>query len=184
MSRTRFTVLGAIVLFCLVFASACDRPELSLGEMCTLNTDCPEPLACRLERCRRQCVVSRDCGAGLQCLRLPEDIGGFCQLPEETGCTLTSQCLGVLVCRFGSCTTECLENRDCVEGAMCLDDPEVGGLACTEPIQELCIYNSDCPEDFICDEEQRCRFECLEARDCRDPRVCNLTTHLCELPPL
>ncbi|MDH5494057.1 MAG: hypothetical protein OEY14_19055 [Myxococcales bacterium] len=154
-----------------LLSSGCAREELSLGGSCTLNTDCPAPLACRLDRCRRQCVDSRDCGAGLACLLLDATVGGFCQLPEESLCALSSECPEQLVCRFQTCTTPCAEDRDCVEGARCLDSPE--GLACSEPLAELCVYHSDCPDPLVCWSDQICRFECLDDRDCASGELCS-----------
>ena len=161
----------------LVLASACTRPPATLGTECNLNSDCDAPLVCRLRRCRRQCVDSRDCGAGLRCLLLPEE-GGACQLPAEASCALSSECPSELVCSFGTCTTECVEDRDCPNGATCQGDGATN--ACVEPVAELCIYDSDCPEPFVCGHDQLCRLECAENRDCQAPRIC--VSNLCQLP--
>lgn len=166
---------GALALVALL---GCDRPGLNTGGECTLNTDCADPLVCRLERCRRQCVDSRDCGAGLLCLHIG-DLGGACQLPDERTCTLTSDCREGLICRLGTCTTECAEDRDCAPGASCMVD-EAGDRACVEPVAELCVYDSDCPAPLVCTEEQRCELECAEDRDCAAPRVC--VESVCQLP--
>ncbi|MEQ8455767.1 MAG: Dickkopf N-terminal cysteine-rich domain-containing protein [Sandaracinaceae bacterium] len=151
---------------------ACDRPPPVMGSGCALNSDCAEPLICRLELCRRQCVASRDCGAGLLCLGIGEEEGGACQLPEERSCLLTSDCTPGLECNFGTCTTVCVEDRDCSPGAQCLTDPDTEALACIEPQTDGCIYNSDCPEGFVCGADQTCRIECREDRDCDAPRRC------------
>jgi len=161
-------VASALSVLALV---SCSRPELNLGESCSLNTDCPSPLVCRLEVCRRQCVDSRDCGAGLRCLRFDGAASGGCQLPEESHCTLSSDCPVPLVCRFGTCTTACATDRDCLDGATCVAAMD-GSAACDEPLSELCIYNSDCPEPYVCAPEQVCREQCREDRDCPNPRVC------------
>ncbi len=160
-------VCASLALLALV---ACDRPRFGSGDACTLNTDCAEPLVCGLERCRRQCDDSRDCAAGLLCLRVAG--AGACQLPEERECSLESDCPEALACRFGTCTTECVEDRDCPPSARCQRDPE-GALACEEVIAELCIYNSDCPEGLVCTEDQRCQLECTDDIDCDPLRMCN-----------
>lgn len=166
---SRALAFALSLLACLV---GCDRPEFTVGGPCSLNTDCAEPLVCGLERCRRQCIDSRDCAAGLLCLR--QSTGDVCQLPEESMCALSSDCPTGLACRFGTCTTECAEDRDCPAGARCEVDEEAGGArACVEAIPELCIYNSDCGEPYICDEEQRCRLECVEDLDCDPLRYCS-----------
>lgn len=171
---TAWVLAGLILL-------GCERPGLNSGAACNLNSDCAEPLACRLERCRRQCIDSRDCGAGLLCLQLSDELGGACQLPDESRCALPSDCPDQLVCRFGTCTTECAEDRDCPPGASCELDEENGASACVEPIAELCVYDSDCPERHVCTDDQRCEIECVDGmRDCPAPRVC--VQNVCQLP--
>ena len=160
-------------------AGGCERPQLNTGGDCSLNSDCVDPLVCRLERCRRQCIDSRDCGAGLMCLAVGE-LGGACQLPNEAACALTSDCESSgLVCRFATCTTECVEDRDCPSGAMCRREGDDGPLGCVEPVSELCIYDSDCPAPLTCHPDQRCGLECVEPRDCPAPRIC--VDNLCQL---
>lgn len=155
----------------LVLLAACERPQFNAGGTCALNTDCAEPLVCGLERCRRQCVDSRDCAAGLMCLRLPS--GSVCQLPEERTCSLASDCPIGLACRFATCTTECVEDRDCPVGAACQLDEGQAALACVEVLTELCIYHSDCGPPRICGPDQRCRYECRDDIDCDPLRYCS-----------
>ncbi len=169
--------LTRALLLCALALAGCERPELNTGDTCSLNSDCASPLVCGLARCRRQCVDSRDCGAGLRCLLVGDGLA--CQLPEEAACGLTSECTPGLVCRFGTCTTECAEDRDCAPGASCEQDPESRANACTEPLAELCIYNSDCPEPLVCGPLQQCVLECAEDRDCPRDRRC--IANLCEL---
>lgn len=173
-----------VVLIALL--AGCDRPEGVRGRGCSLNTDCTEPLICGLARCRRQCLSSRDCPAGLRCLRLvSQQQGGACQLEEERACTLTSDCTLGLVCLFGTCTTACAEDRDCTRGAIC-QAVDGGAPACDEPTAELCVYNSDCPAPFVCGPDQVCQPECREDRDCPVPRRCARSpteaVGRCELP--
>ena len=174
--RRRIAVAG----LAFILGAACARPRLNTGEGCQLNTDCEDPLVCGLERCRRQCVDSRDCAAGLLCLAIG-DLGGVCQLPSEAACSLTSDCPEGLACVFGTCTTECLEDRDCPPGATCSLDDATGTTACVETIRELCIYDSDCLPPRVCTAEQICWWECIEDVDCENPRVC--VANRCELPP-
>jgi hypothetical protein len=174
----RRLVRGGVAVALLLAGVGCEREMLRIGEQCSLNTDCAAPLACRLGRCRRQCVDSRDCGAGLRCLLVERDVGGACQLPEEATCALTSDCTDGLVCQFGTCTTACVEDRDCPPGATCEEDS--GMRACQEPLTELCIYDSDCPTPLVCNFEQQCVTECEEDRDCPRPRICR--AQRCELP--
>ena len=169
----------ALAFFALsLLALGCERPTLTSGAECTLNSECTAPLVCGLTRCRRQCVDSRDCGAGLRCLAIGE-MGGACQLPTEAVCSLTSMCTPGLECRFGTCTTACALDRDCAAGATCERDPESDTTACIEPVAELCVYNSDCPAPLVCGRDQVCRLECVNQRDC--PRNRDCIANLCEL---
>lgn len=165
--RTLILLLASLAL------AACERPEFHAGAPCNLNSDCAEPLVCGLERCRRQCIDSRDCAAGLLCLRTGATSEGVCQLPEEVECALSSECPEGLACRFGTCTTECVEDRDCPEGASCELDETAGTRGCVEALTELCIYHSDCGPPLICGPDQRCRYECREDRDCDPLRYCS-----------
>lgn len=174
-SRVSLVSVVALVLF-----TGCERPRFVVGEGCEINSDCASPLVCVIGHCRRQCVDSRDCGAGLRCLVDPaSSVGGGCQLEHERECTLTSECTMGLVCQNGTCTTRCVTDRDCAFGAMCT----VGGtgeLACEEETTELCIYASDCPVPLVCGRDQLCHYECVGDRDCSFPRRC--VSSLCELP--
>jgi alpha-tubulin suppressor-like RCC1 family protein len=153
-----------------LLAACSERPDFTPGTECELNTECAAPLVCRLGRCRVECRARRDCAAGLECVR--DDRGlGVCQLPEETECERNSDCPDPLVCRFGSCTNACVDDRDCISGARCVAGPE-GGRACRDQAEEQCERNSDCPVPYICAADEHCREECREDRDCRDGNVC------------
>lgn len=171
------SVMRATTLLSLLLLGSCARPFVVVGDECSLNTDCDEPLICGLNRCRRQCIDSRDCGAGLRCLDIGES-GGACQLETEAMCALPTDCEEPLVCSFGTCTTECVEDRDCIQGATCEMDGTLS--TCIEPTTDACIYDSDCPAPLTCRPDQRCDYECLQDRDCDAPRVC--TEFLCQLP--
>ncbi|MGE0790624.1 MAG: hypothetical protein AB7S26_33405 [Sandaracinaceae bacterium] len=172
----RSSTLALALALGLALVPACTRPSPNMGAECSLNSDCGEPLVCGLGRCRRQCLDSRDCGAGLRCLAMGDS--SSCQLTTEVSCTLTSDCTGGLVCTFGTCSTACVTDRDCPPGATC---QAVDGStnACVEVLAELCIYDSDCPEPLVCGSTQQCELECREDRDCDAPRHCVL--NLCQL---
>lgn len=170
----------------LILLSGCsgEAPKRVTGQTCELTSECAEPLVCRLSRCRRECVTFRDCAAGAECV-LDEDGRGACLIDEEVRCALDSECGDVavgLVCRDARCTNECVEDRDCPSGAMCVSN------ACAVPDRMLCLYNSDCPVLdggthevlLVCNEDQRCVVECVETRDCDFPRQC--IQNLCRLP--
>jgi len=155
-----------ITLLCAIAAGGCvgAEPRESIGGQCDLTSDCEAPLVCRLERCRKECVTSRDCGLGLRCIIAPPDGLGVCQLPEETTCMLDSDCIQPLVCIDG-CTNECDPSagaRDCPAGAIC--DAET--MTCKEPVADLCVYPSDCPFPLTCGTTQQCEIECEDRIDC------------------
>jgi hypothetical protein len=173
--RTRTIFLLAI----LSLLVSCERPRFVTGESCEINTDCAEPLVCAIDACRRACVTSRDCGAGLICLiSVGSTFGGACQLDTERSCLYSSDCTMGLLCQNGTCTTECLTERDCLDHATC-DEDDAGVRACHDENREACVYNTDCPAPLICDHDQICRLECLTDRDCTTPRHC--VASLCEL---
>ncbi len=171
--------IGILVLLVLSATAGCERPRFHSGEGCEINSDCASPLACVIGVCRRQCVDSRDCGAGLRCLITSETLGGGCQLEHERTCSLASECTAPLVCQSGTCTTVCREDRDCAPGASCMADVS-GSFGCYEELAELCVYNTDCPDPMICGRDELCHLECLADRDCTAPRSC--IGNLCELP--
>jgi len=135
-----------------VFVAGCATdPRTVIGEQCELTSECEAPLVCRLSRCRRECVSSRDCALGLRCVIAPEDGLGVCLLPDERSCALDSDCPGELACLDESCTNQCVPetdggafSRDCPSGARCLDGN------CVEPDVPLCVYPSDCTFPFVC----------------------------------
>jgi hypothetical protein len=169
----------ALAILLTALGAGCDRPTVPRGGECTLNSDCAAPFVCRLDRCRRQCVSSRDCGGNIMCVPDPMTGEGGCQLDKETRCALTSDCEGDFICQFGTCTTECAEDRDCSPGAMCAVEGAGTNLACIEPIREACVYDTDCPAPFSCGSDQLCGLECDEQRDCPSPRRC--VDNLCQL---
>jgi hypothetical protein len=171
MTRRAF-VVAALLVATVLAALACERPTFVIGEGCELNTDCASPLVCVIGYCRRQCVASRDCGAGLMCLASPGSTnGGGCQLDSERTCALSSECSAGLVCQNDTCTTRCVSERDCVQGVMCVEGVD-GVLACDDQSGEPCIWTTDCPAPMVCGPDEQCRFECIEDRDCPYPRRC------------
>jgi hypothetical protein len=175
MLRETMTLLVLVVAL-----GACERPRLVTGETCEINSDCAEPLVCVLSACRIQCVDSRDCGAGLRCLRGADTTrGGGCQQASEVACDTDADCMNEeLLCQDEQCVQRCRADRDCVDGQYCGAGAD-GVVGCLDRINELCIYNTDCPAPLICDDDQICRFECVTDRDCIAPRVCSAS--LCML---
>ncbi len=160
------------------------RPSFEPGDDCELNNECAARLVCRIGRCRVECRAQRDCPVGLDCVRDGDGLGA-CQLPEETTCTLASECEDVLVCRFGRCTNACERDVDCPPGARCEADGS-GMLGCRDASDTECALNSDCPAPLICAPDDRCREQCRGDRDCRDGTVClsSMSPTVCGSPDL
>lgn len=150
-----------------------ERPTFDPGEGCTLSSDCEAPFVCRLERCRAECAGVRDCPLGSLCVRDADGIGA-CRLSDEAECMLDGECPLPLVCRSGACTNECAVDADCAAGSVCSMDPESGELGCSDPSDTECTRPSDCPPDFVCKGDGRCRPICREDRDCRDGALCEV----------
>jgi hypothetical protein len=80
--------------------------------MCTLNSQCKNPLSCAFGRCHNTCVESRDCPSMQRCVRAPGAEGTVCQY--EPACKYKSDCLRPLVCALDrQCRNECQVDLDC-----------------------------------------------------------------------
>ena len=121
------------------------------GQHCAYNSDCPQPLVCRGERCAKECILDVDCPQGTRCE------GNLCMLPLPDGgppdaepdapvdastdgppgylepCNLPSDCPPPLHCGFGGkCVFECNEDIDCaLPGTCCVKHVCSIGPACT-----------------------------------------------------
>jgi hypothetical protein len=101
-----------------------------VGKVCTLNSECNNPLSCTFGKCHNACVETRDCPAGQRCLKVPG--GNVCQLDEEKHCPSTGMCQQPLICAIdllchNNCTTmaDCPGQQVCASGA-CAESWEVG----------------------------------------------------------
>ena len=176
-------------LLTLTLLAACMKLPTAkiVAEKCSLTSQCESPFVCQLDRCRVQCVTSRDCAPGLACIATDAVTGlGACQLPAEMGCHQTSECPGGLVCRddgsgtLGSCVPQCLLDVDCPTGATCSTDTH----QCTTP-PVLCHTNNDCRDDAgiqngICYYDGQCRAECAADKDCPAYFYCDTSSSTCK----
>lgn len=98
---------------------ACTSGRHGLGEQCSLNSECAEPLVCRLGRCRIECREGRDCPPGLLCYLVDQTLGlGVCQVPDEQSCEVT--CPSTLVCNEAQCRAPCPSGAEqCVPDEAC-----------------------------------------------------------------
>ena len=115
-----------------LLAEACSSStaKKSLGEGCTLNSDCSGSLTCTFGRCHTACVVSKDCPAGQSCVK-DKDGNAVCQLPQEVQCKATTDCATPLTCGAdGQCRGQCAKDSDCTSGQKCSTNH-----TCAEPNQ-------------------------------------------------
>lgn len=156
----RLSAAALALLLCPITGCTEVGLRLPIGGQCELTSECEAPLICRLGRCRKECLASRDCALGLRCVLAPDGVG-VCQLPEETDCELSSECPESLFCASGQCVNECADARDCPGGDYCDEMSR-----CATESGEPCVYNSECdPYPLVCELEQ-CQVECRLDRDC------------------
>ncbi len=94
--------------------------SLSGEDGCEVNSDCPDPLVCRMGRCTNACADDRDCPAGSVCEG--EGAEAACVDPADEACVLDSECPEPLRCAADRrCRAECRSSRDCRVGAVCRD---------------------------------------------------------------
>jgi hypothetical protein len=117
-SLSRHMRLVALVAVTLAVGSAgaggcgSDKETPKPGTMCTLNSECNNPLSCTFGKCHQACVDARDCPGGQRCIKAPN--GNACLLAEEERCVMNSDCKDPLVCgRDLKCRNQCKEDRDC-----------------------------------------------------------------------
>ncbi len=164
-----------------------------LTPKCQYNSECPGRLVCARDGvCRAPCREAADCedpdhlGASSKVTRLC--IEGTCAetaeldadggLPASSGavgvpCRYDSQCVAPAVCHNFLCGPQCLGDRDCASGDVCLGNvcvpprptlpdggmlPEGFGASCTVP--------SQCKSPLICGSAGSCTVECLVGADC------------------
>jgi len=120
------------------------------GQPCSFNSECDDPLVCRMGLCAKECLGDRDCPsdetcAGNRCKR-PDAGGNVSNMPDAgnvnntpdtgggvpdastapdggadaSGCSYNSDCPPSLVCRAQVCVAECKVNIDCPEGRSCI----------------------------------------------------------------
>ncbi len=151
------TLHRSALLLLAVLAAACTGRK-PLGDQCSLNTDCADPLVCRLARCRNWCAGDRDCPLGTYCA-VDNDGLGACLLPEESTCDPTGEgnpCPSDLACSpAGLCLSACSGEGECLETGAC-----VGGFCVdvtTGPDGRVTFGDAGAPADGqICELVERC----------------------------
>jgi hypothetical protein len=96
---------------------------------CTRDSECAAPLTCRAGRCRAECVETRDCPTGSECL--PVGAGAAACALAQDRCTSDTECTAPLICGSdGRCRAECLSDGDCTSDGRCV---LAGRLVCVAP---------------------------------------------------
>ncbi|AKF11761.1 hypothetical protein [Sandaracinus amylolyticus] len=123
------------VLVCTLFVTLVGCPgDLEFGSRCERTSQCPEPFACVLGRCRSECVEQRDCPLASECVLV--DGAGVCTLPQDA-CEDDSECPQPLVCGEERCRATCVDDDDCARGAQC--DARDG--------RNVCVAGASVPPD-------------------------------------
>jgi len=127
MNRTSLLINICLVAIVAASCSASSK-KLDLGGQCIQNSDCNNPLACKFQACHQQCVQSRDCPTGQQCVAA-DDGSGVCQTQAEAACGANGNtCGSPLVCVSNICVNVCptgacpLATQTCIGGAVCVDN--------------------------------------------------------------
>jgi hypothetical protein len=160
---------------------------------------CAVDLRCHTECVtERDCVSGQLCASG-SCAN-PAQVADSGMLipavdagtpPGAPRCSYNSDCASPLVCKSGACLDECKSIRDCRAGEECQSGSCVlaavmsdGGSVMTDGGSGSlgtdggsgsgngCLLNSDCPGGEICGLDNRCRYQCVEARDCAAGACC------------
>jgi hypothetical protein len=106
------------------------------GAVCTTSSQCSAPLACRLGRCRSECVASRDCPIGARCL-LDEDGLGACSIDQDDRCESGgASCPTGLTCLGGRCVNTCTDASECPSDGECREAAGAGVSFCFAPERE------------------------------------------------
>lgn len=116
--------------------STCEVTEAADGALTFDSSSCAQGMVCARDGlCRDACGNDGDCVTGQQCLKgtcadsLAEGLPAESPLlNDEKGdtsasCSYNSECKSPLVCRFGICAAECLEDRDCPDDERCVLPP-------------------------------------------------------------
>lgn len=91
-------------------------------------------------------------------------VGCAPRLSLGTPCASSSDCDEPLVCRLGRCRVECVSQRDCTLGALCLLDGTNQG-SCRLPEEVACTSSSTCPAPSMCI-DGACANACTTVAEC------------------
>jgi hypothetical protein len=185
MNRSSLLISMLIVAITAASCSASSK-KLDLGGTCVQNSDCNNPLACKFATCHQQCVQSRDCPAGEQCVAAA-DGSGVC---VEPACGANGKaCPSPLVCVSNTCVNVCtgglcpLATQTCISGTC--QDTQVAGKdgAAGAGVGVACTLGSDCASPLLC-KFGSCHQACASSTDCASGGRCVTANGVavCQLP--
>jgi hypothetical protein len=183
----RSSLLISILMVAITAAScSASSKKLDLGGTCVQNSDCNNPLACKFATCHQQCVQSRDCPTGQQCVAAA-DGSGVC---VEPACGANGKaCPSPLVCVSNTCVNVCpsglcpLATQTCISGTC--QDTQVAGNdgAAGAGVGVACTLSSDCASSLLC-KFGSCHQACASSTDCASGGRCVTANGVavCQIP--
>ena len=187
----RSGLLMGICLTAIVAAScSASSKKLDLGGTCVQNSDCNNPLACKFQACHTQCVQSRDCPTGQQCVAA-DDGSGVCQTQAEAACGAANGkvCASPLACISNACVNVCpsgicpLATQTCI-GGRCQDTQVAGNDgAAGAGVGVACTLSSDCASSLLC-KFGSCHQTCETSAGCANGGRCVTANGVavCQIP--
>lgn len=107
-------------LACVLDAIGLGSCQVESERTCTLSSECPSPLVCRLRQCVNECVTSRDCLGGAVCTDVAGGRG--CIDVSTVSCVSDGECRVMdpgTFCLVGRCRPQCATDRDCRRDYYC-----------------------------------------------------------------
>ncbi|HEY3493965.1 MAG TPA: hypothetical protein VGK73_04735 [Polyangiaceae bacterium] len=125
---TRVLLGGALALLA---QNGCSSDEelraAKLGEGCSLDSECQDPLICAFARCHHECNDDGDCAekSGTRCVHSPIDGILVCQLVDDVECENDNDCPGKQQCGIDDeCRERCDVDGDCTPTQVCANSGE------------------------------------------------------------
>jgi hypothetical protein len=89
-------------------------------------------------------------------------------------CSLNSDCVDGLLCKFGACHKACVKSVDCATGERCV---QVDGIAVCQMVSEgSCDRYGNCQSPLSCRAiDNTCRNKCPTGNECLPGQVCSAT---------
>jgi hypothetical protein len=137
-SVSRGPLLVTAIAAMAAMLGSCGGSSKPQVKQCALNSDCSSPLVCGQGYCVGQCVTSRDCAAGQDCIILPT--GKVCQALEKKKCIYNSDCDPLFCAIDQQCRNQCQTDVDCVLGDRCAINT-AGTKLCVDPVNDARSYD-------------------------------------------